>query len=146
MVRKWQEGDLNRVAEIWLDTNRKAHNFISPQYWNDHFETVKEMFLQAEIYVYEEEEEHQIEGFIGMDADYVAGIFVLEEAQGRGLGKALLDFIKERRRQIYLNVYQKNMRAVKFYQREGFHIQAESVDENTGEKEYQMIWTQEAGR
>lgn len=59
MIRKLQEKDVNRVADIWLDTNLKTHDFISAQYWKDNFEAVKEMFSQAEIYVYEEESEKE---------------------------------------------------------------------------------------
>ena len=43
---------------------------------------------------------------------------------------------------IRLNVYQKNARAISFYQREGFIIQCEGLDEATGEKEYTMLWKQ----
>ena len=28
-----QRADIDRVANIWLDTNIRAHNFISKQYW-----------------------------------------------------------------------------------------------------------------
>ena len=47
MVRKLQKADIDRVADIWLDTNLKAHDFISAQYWKRNFELVKEMLLQA---------------------------------------------------------------------------------------------------
>ena len=43
---------------------------------------------------------------------------------------------------VRLNVYQKNARAISFYQREGFIIQCEGLDEATGEKEYTMLWKQ----
>ena len=33
MIRKMQNADINRVADIWLKTNLKAHDFISEQYW-----------------------------------------------------------------------------------------------------------------
>ena len=39
-----------------------------------------------------------------------------------------------------LRVYGKNQRAVQFYQREGFLIQAERVEEETGELDYVMAW------
>ncbi len=39
-----------------------------------------------------------------------------------------------------LSVYQKNIRAVHFYQREQFQIQSENIDDNTNEKEFIMIW------
>ena len=28
MIREFQRDDINKVADIWLDTNIKAHNFI----------------------------------------------------------------------------------------------------------------------
>lgn len=142
MIRRLQEIDINRVADIWLDTNLKAHNFISAQYWKDHFEAVKEMFSQAEVYVYEDENKNRIQGFVGLDDDYIAGIFVWSEAQSSGIGKQLLDFVKGIKNQLSLSVYQKNTRAIKFYLRENFKIQCENTDKDTGEKEYFMIWKQ----
>lgn len=138
MIRKLRDADINRVADIWLDTNVKAHDFISAKYWKDNFKTVKEMFLQATVYVYEEE--NKILGFIGLSGEYIAGIFVAGDAQSGGVGKQLMDFVKDKNSQLNLSVYQKNTRAVQFYQREHFEILRESMDENTGEKEYAMIW------
>ena len=43
---------------------------------------------------------------------------------------------------LQLNVYQKNTKAISFYQREEFIIQCEGLDEATGEKEYTMLWKQ----
>ena len=138
MIWKMRETDLETVADIWLNTNIKAHGFISPQYWRSNFETVKKMLSEAELYVYADE--NGVQGFIGLDSDYIAGIFVRSEAQSSGIGKHLLDFVKTAKGQLTLNVYQKNKRAVKFYQREHFKIQCEKIDGNTGEKEYFMRW------
>ena len=63
-----------------------------------------------------------------------------EEAQSKGIGKQLLDYVKGIKKRLSLSVYQKNIRAVRFYKREQFQILQESTDENTGEKEYQMMW------
>ena len=57
MIRRMQRADIDRVADIWLDTNIRAHNFISKQYWQNNFSIVKEMLSQSEIYVYEEKNE-----------------------------------------------------------------------------------------
>mgnify|MGYP000072525794 FL=1 len=138
MIRRMQRADIDRVADIWLDTNLKAHDFISAQYWKRNFELVKEMLLQADVYVCESNGE--IQGFIGLNGDYIEGIFVCDRLQSQGIGKLLLDFVKESRKQLSLNVYQKNTRAIHFYQREGFEIQNEGLDEATGEKDYVMTW------
>ena len=138
MIRKMEKEDLDRVSKIWLDTNIKAHDFIPAQYWEKNYEPVKEMLPQAEVYVWEEK--GQIQGFVGLYEDYIAGIFVPEQAQSKGIGGQLLNYIKGRKPYLSLKVYQKNIRAVKFYKREGFQIKKESADQETGEKEYTMEW------
>ena len=130
MVRKLQKADIDRVADIWLDTNLKAHDFISAQYWKRNFELVKEMLLQAEVYVYESDQNN----------DYIEGIFVSDKMQSQGIGKILLNDTKDKRNELRLNVYRKNTRAISFYQREGFEIQSDGLDEATGEKDYVMVW------
>ena len=74
MIRKLLNGDIDRVADIWLKTNLKAHYFISNQYWKSNYELVKEMMSQSEVYVYEEDK--MIQGFVGLNAEYIEGIFV----------------------------------------------------------------------
>lgn len=138
MIRKLTGADIDETAIIWLETNRKAHDFISIEYWQSNFDMVKEMLLQAELYVYESE--GSIQGFIGLNDEYIAGLFVSEQAQSHGIGKCLLNFVKDQKRKLSLSVYQKNIRAIRFYQREGFVIQCEKIDEHTDEKEYVMTW------
>lgn len=140
MIRKFSENDLNSVMEIWLNANLNAHFFISEEYWERNFDAVKEMLPQAEIYVYEDEKTHQISGFAGLTGSYLAGIFVEENSRSKGIGKMLLDCIKQIKSEITLNVYQKNVRAVSFYLREDFIVQSESIDSETNENEYLMIW------
>ena len=133
MIRELRKTDINRVANIWLKTNLKAHSFISEQYWTSNYERVKEMLPQAEVYVYEDDK--MIHGFLGVRDEYIEGIFVSD-----GIGKMLLDYIKDKKDRLQLKVYQKNVRAMSFYQREGFTIQSERMDEFTGETEYVMDW------
>ena len=95
---------------------------------------------QAEVYVYEDDK--MIQGFVGLSNEYIEGIFVSDGMQSCGIGKRLLDYIKNKKVRLRLNVYQKNTRALSFYQREGFNIQSEGLDHATGEKEYTMLWQQ----
>lgn len=140
MIRKMEEKDIPDVLQIWLETNIRAHNFIEKEYWTGNYEMVKQILPEAEVYVYEDEKNGQIVGFIGMNNQYVEGLFVKESAQSRGIGKQLLDYAKSRKTELRLGVYQKNVRAMRFYLRENFLIQAEEMDEDTNEKEYIMGW------
>ena len=138
MIRKLQNVDINKVVDIWLKTNLEAHDFIPGQYWTSNYEAVKKMLPQAEVYVYEDNK--IIQGFVGVRDEYIEGIFVSDKMKSHGIGKALLDYIKNKKVRLQLSVYQKNSRAMSFYQREGFTIQSERLDEFTGEKEYVMEW------
>ena len=102
---------------------------------------VKEILPRAEVYVYEEDDLHQIIGFIGLTNNYIAGVFVKEAAQSKGIGKQLLNYVKKFKSVLSLSVYQKNIRAISFYQREKFTIQSENMDDCTNEKEFIMDWS-----
>lgn len=141
MIRTFRKSDLSAVMKIWLDTNIKAHNFISKEYWTSNYEMVKEILPKAEIYVYEDDATNLIDGFIGLTDSYIEGLFVKETAQSKGIGKQLLDHVKSIKSNISLSVYQENIRAVHFYQREQFQIQSENIDDNTNEKELIMTWS-----
>lgn len=140
MIRELGKADINRVTDIWLRTNIKAHYFIPAQYWKNNLELVKKLLLQATVYVYENNQE--IQGFIGLNDEYIEGIFVSNEVQSQGIGKILLNYAKKKRNKLLLNVYQKNTQAISFYQREGFKIQCNGLDGATGEKDYEMVWKQ----
>ena len=135
------EHDLTSVMQIWLDTNIKTHNFISKEYWSANFGTVKNILPQAEIYVYENDTDNTIAAFIGLTENYIEGIFVREDLRSQGIGKQLLDHVKVIKPALSLNVYQQNVGAIRFYKREGFSIRSETIDENTNEKEFCMIWS-----
>ena len=140
MIRKFKKNDLPAVMQIWLDTNIKAHDFIPKEYWENNYEIVKEILPDAEIYVHEDDTAGFIDGFIGLTDNYIAGIFVKEDKQSKGIGKQLLNYVKNIKSNISLSVYQKNTKAVRFYKREQFQIVSENVDDITNEKEFIMEW------
>lgn len=138
MIRKFQPSDSEQVMRLWLAGNEDAHPFIPEEYWRSHFSQVKQQLSQAEIYVYCAD--GNIQGFIGIINEYIAGIFVDKSCRGRGIGKRLLKCAKEKRSSLSLGVYQKNTRAAAFYLREGFTVHSKAIDEETGENEYEMVW------
>ncbi|OUP75297.1 N-acetyltransferase [Anaeromassilibacillus sp. An172] len=140
MIRQFKKNDLSAVMQIWLDTNIKAHDFIPKEYWENNYEIVKEILPDAEIYVHEDDTAGFIDGFIGLTDNYIAGIFVKEDKQSKGIGKKLLNYVKNVKSNISLSVYQKNTKAVRFYKREQFQIVSENVDDITNEKEFIMEW------
>ena len=127
--------------QIWLHGNLDAHAFIAASFWTEHFEMVRDLLPQAELYVHENENTGQIDGFIGLTENHIEGIFVAKAARSKGIGKALLEYAKSRKPCLTLSVYQKNERALAFYRHEQCGVQSEGIDEDTNEAEIQMLWT-----
>lgn len=141
MIRKYHRSDADQVMELWLAGNVDAHPFISKEYWQSHFGEVREQLSRAEVFVFEQD--GRIQGFIGLVNEYIAGIFVDKNCRSRGIGRQLLAYAKEAHDALSLGVYQKNERAVAFYLREGFEVQSEALDEDTGEREYTMTMSRQ---
>ena len=75
--------------------------------------------------------------------NYIEGLFVSEAVQSKGIGKQLLNYAKDIKFSLRLSVYQKNTRAIAFYQREQFVICSERINESTNEKEFVMTWSKQ---
>lgn len=138
MIRQMKETDLPEVMEIWQRANEEAHAFIPAAYWQENYDMVCELLPQAEVYVYEKNV--QLSGFIGMNGEYIAGIFVRQSARSQGVVKQLIHYVKDRKERLILHVYEKNKRAIHFYEREGFVVVSWGMDGDTGETEYVMEW------
>ena len=138
MVRLMAAEEAGTVADIWLAANLDAHGFIPAEYWRGCQSAVREAIAASEAYVYEGPE--GIEGFIGLEGEHIAGLFVRSGSRSRGLGHALLEAARAGRAGLSLSVYEKNAPARRFYEREGFRLAGRGVDGNTGETELAMVW------
>lgn len=138
MIRKFENNDINNILKIWESENIKAHNFIPKEYWKSNYNFVKEALPNAEIYVYTIKE--KIVGFVGLNGNYIEGIFIDTNNQSNGVGTSLLNKVKENRNNLILNVYKKNIKAINFYKKNNFIMTGEQLDKNTNELEYTMTW------
>lgn len=138
MIRKFEKNDIDAVMQIWKNENIKAHKFIPKEYWENNYNYVKEILPNAEIYVYILNE--KIVGFVGLDNNYIEGIFVDTNSQYNGIGTALVNKVKESRNNLTLSVYEKNTNAISFYKKHGFIVENKNMDKDTNEIEYIMTW------
>lgn len=99
---------------------------------------MKQVLPFAELYVYEVDK--QVVAFVGLEKNYIAGIFIQQEYRSQGIGKHLLDFLKLTHSTLSLTVYSKNRKALQFYLRENFRVVNEGVDSDNNEKELLMQW------
>lgn len=140
MIRKFRDEDTTNVMTIWTKGNFEAHDFIDKDYWLLNYNKVKNEYLKkAETYVYVENDE--IKGFISLlNNEYIGALFVRKEYRKKGVGRKLVNFVKNKYEKLVLKVYEKNINAILFYVSLGFVNQKIQIDKETNEKEYIMEW------
>ena len=137
MIRLFKAEDSKEVVELWYEASVIAHDFIEARYWHEKKADMAQIYIpNSETYVYEKE--NHIVGFVSLIENYIAAIFVAPSEQGKGIGKELMQFIKHKHSILELGVYVKNINSIAFYEKQGFKVVEEKLDESTGEREVVM--------
>jgi len=137
MIRDYQNTDLDAVLNIWLTASIQAHHFVEPEFWQSKLGDMRDIYIPAsETVVYEQE--RGLAGFYCLFGDTLAAIFVSPDVQSRGIGSALIADAKKRRQQLHLTVYKENSPSIRFYEKHGFGVVAEQIDDHTGQAELVM--------
>ena len=146
-IRQAAQTDVSRVAEIII-TNYRV-NFY-PIFRNDAF-YFSELNVADAIQQYREdplildntyvfEENGIVKGVLRMNGTEIEKLFVEPTFQNQQIGAKLLHFAVERLGADHLWVLEKNPRAIRFYQRNGFRFtQQKKLEEDTTEFLLHMI-------
>ena len=138
MIRNLNSADIDNVMNIWIKSTIKAHYFISKEYWQNSYNTVKNVYIpMSDTFVYEDKE--GVKGFISIiNNEFIGALFVDVDFQGNGIGKSLINYVKDKYNKLTLAVYKENKSAVRFYTNIGFKIVDEQVNDDSGYAEYIM--------
>lgn len=130
-IRRAAMGDASRLAEILIFAKRVHYRSI----FNDDRVSFGEMqvlpLAQAfvanpealeNIWVYDDE---FVKGLLHVEGDEVRELYVDPFFQGQGIGKSLMDFAIREFDVRYLFVLEKNHKAIRFYQNNGFSLTQE---------------------
>ncbi|AUQ54775.1 GNAT family N-acetyltransferase [Phaeobacter sp. HS012] len=118
-IRPYDTEDNAVLTDIWYSASRVAHHFLGEGKLQEQRSLISKLYLpQAETWV------ACIDGapvgFMGLMNNFVGGIFVSPEAQGKGVGQALIAYGLELKGGLNLDVYALNTRTCEFYKRLGF--------------------------
>ncbi len=150
-IRQMQYADLSRVADIWLQECIREYAFVcehtgqTPErFWGSRLPGTIRAALAADVYVFETE--GQIAGFMTFRSATggIRDLFVDLSFRNKGIGSALVGVAKSLRPHILVSTYQKKVAAIRFYERQGFHItEIRPPDEETHQIKVRMEWKAE---
>ena len=124
-LRPYRDADLDTTVAVWRASRVKAFPWMRPHQIHTPAED-RAFFagvLARECEVWLAEREGRIAGLFCLQGEIVAQLFVAPEAQGSGVGSALLDLAKQRSPGgLRLFTFQRNAPARGFYERRGFRL------------------------
>ena len=141
MIRKAEQKDLARIAEIQIFNYRLYFYpiFRSDEYYFDELQVPSLMKHYEEeldsLYVYDD---GVVKGFIKLEGTYIARLYVEPVLQNCAIGSELLEYAVKEHRSDHLWALEKNVKAIRFYERHGFFPTGERKPEE-GTSEYLIL-------
>ena len=139
-IRKATAQDISRIAEILIFTKRMNYR---PIFCNDKVSFGEMQVLPlAQDYI---DNPEKLENIWVYDDEFVKGVLHAEKHellelyvdtffQNEGVGSKLIEFAVDKLGVRYLNVLEKNINAIRFYQRHGFVLtQEKQLEQGTNE-------------
>ena len=127
MIRKATINDISRIAEILVFVKRMEYR---PIFQNDDYsfgelqvlslaEKYKSPDILDNIWVYDD---GIVKGLIHIEGNEIVELYVDYFFQNQGVGAVLIEYAKEKYPVTFLWAIEKNVDAIRFYNRHGFHI------------------------
>ena len=123
LIREYHDQDFDAVTILWRVAREKllpegqtdtGHNFYEDQ---DYFQN---QILKKNC-VWVVEMDHRLVAFMAMENEFIDQLYVHPGYERRGIGKALLDFARNRSPEhLWLYTLQSNVNARAFYEKYGF--------------------------
>lgn len=119
MIRKVKSSEYPQLVDIWESAVINTHDFLAREDFEYFKKTIPNYFEFVELYVYINSDE-QMTGFIGVADENLEMLFIHNDFRGKGIGKLLLNYAKDRLHITKVDVNEQNDQAVGFYLHQGF--------------------------
>jgi len=120
IIRQAIAADHPMLIDIWLRAVRATHHFLQASDIDALLPQLRDVYLPAvELWVAVDPDDKPL-GFIGLNENHVEMLFIEPDRRGQGIGRALLDFCRNTRDTLSVDVNEQNPQAVGFYRHYGF--------------------------
>ena len=120
-IERMKPSQTYEVMDLWLRTTIHSNSFVEENF----------------VYIID----GKIVAFTGVTEDNrITGLFVDPEYQNKGIGTALINFLKSEYNMLHIPIYARNRKALAFATRTGFIIDGALRHEHNGEVMYTMLW------
>jgi putative acetyltransferase len=139
-IEKAKEEDIAEVARLFKTTRESELPYLpklhTPQEDVSFFRA--KVFSQQTVHVLREDRVRLV-GFIAFDSEWIHHLYILPELTGHGLGTQLMKLAKKNSKNLQLWAFERNVRAIRFYQKHGFKIIKKTDGNENEEKEPDVL-------
>ncbi|ROH91298.1 GNAT family N-acetyltransferase [Chryseobacterium cucumeris] len=129
--------DYPAIMEIWESAVKATHDFLAEEDFNYFKEAIPRDYLpHLEVYLITEDNESK--GFASVADGNLEMLFIHNDTRGKGYGKKLYQFMKEKTGLTKVDVNEQNPQAIGFYEKMGFKKAGRSEKDGSG-KDYPLI-------
>jgi GNAT superfamily N-acetyltransferase len=118
-IRTAGEADFDELTDLWERSARSTHAFMDDDEFVELKPHIRDLLLPS-MDVWLAESADRVHGFVGARHEHVELLYVAPEAQGRGLGPALLSYVDGGAGPHSVEVYAGNTVGLGFYLSQGF--------------------------
>ncbi|WP_300690250.1 GNAT family N-acetyltransferase [Chryseobacterium sp.] len=136
-IRLANAEDYPRIMEIWESAVQATHYFLAEEDFNYFKEAIPRDYL-PNLEVYLITENGDAKGFASVAEGNLEMLFIHNNDRGKGYGKALYKFMKEKTDLSKVDVNEQNPQAIGFYEKMGFKKTGRSEKDGSG-KNYPLI-------
>ncbi|PQA96884.1 GNAT family N-acetyltransferase [Chryseobacterium shigense] len=136
-IRLAKAEDYPRIMEIWESAVQATHHFLAEEDFMYFKKIIPQEYLpNLEVHLITENE--TAEGFASVAEGNLEMLFIHNEARGKGLGRILFEFMKDKTGLTKVEVNEQNPQAIGFYEKMGFRQIGRSEKDGSG-KNYPII-------
>ncbi len=137
LIRLASTNDYPKIMEIWESAVKATHDFLAEEDFNYFKEAIPRDYLpNLEVFLITENDDAK--GFASVAEGNLEMLFIHNDNRGKGYGKKLYEFMKEKTGLTKVDVNEQNPQAIGFYEKMGFKKTGRSEKDGSG-KDYPII-------
>jgi putative acetyltransferase len=118
-IRLAGTNDYPKIMEIWESAVKATHDFLAEEDFNYFKEAIPRDYLpNLEVFLITENDDAK--GFASVAEGNLEMLFIHNDNRGKGYGKKLYEFMKEKTGLTKVDVNEQNPQAIGFYEKMGF--------------------------
>ena len=131
MIRAFEPADGDDLIRVWLASTIPGQSFLPEEHWRAMEPVIREELMPiADTWVVEDHGD--LVAFMSLLGDLIGGLFTHPDYQGRGYGRALIEHSCKLHNPVFVEVFEANEQAIRFYRRRGFVDHERRFDEESG--------------